>query len=58
MNGGRESRIEPTYRLHIPGVLLPSDARPDDWHAFIMSTDELLKLHRAISDELGLGGAQ
>ncbi len=55
MSGGRKTRIEPAYHLRIPGILLPkSNDIADDWHPFLMSADELLELHQAIRDALGL----
>lgn len=52
---GRKTEIEPAYRLKIPGILLKDDhPNSDGWHPFLMRTNELLELHQAIKDALGL----
>jgi hypothetical protein len=50
---GRKTNIEPTYRVSIPGTLLPHSENAE-WHPFLMSAGELLELHQAIRDALGL----
>lgn len=51
---GRKTRIDNAYRLSIPGVLLMQGDGLDDWHQFLMGSDELMELYAAIKDELGL----
>jgi hypothetical protein len=53
----RATRIEPAYRVSIPGVLLPKQNEtngPNTWHEFLIDTDELMELYAAIKSHLGL----
>jgi hypothetical protein len=52
----RRAQIKSTYRVDIPGILLPrnGDERQDTWHSFVIDADELLELYAAIKQQLAL----